>query len=265
MAATDLPTDVAPAWEELARYRKRYAIEDRIGPIRDLERSIDRRMVRLATARHRAAELEANLEHARREVAEVEEEVAASHRMGALLIEDVLDRVRLDFGEAWSPSPVRGVRAWEIRGDELHGVREHWDGPVMEARCLNRPYDSEDVPHTGGRCGPPACGVYAVKSASAFLAGTPGVADGIAIGVVAMTGKVVEHADGYRAARARVVAVVAHRGTQVVMTEEPDEIRLLFTGVGPAMRLHGRPATVPGAEIESFLERALTDQEESWT
>ena len=103
----------------------------------------------------------------------------------------------------WSPTPVLGFRFWYVFSGCLQGVRQTWLRPEMEAQCARQ---GPGAPHTGGGC---RCGIYALKASEGLprpgrVRMRPGA--GLALGVVALSGVVVEHELGYRAARAEVAA-----------------------------------------------------------
>ena len=121
--------------------------------------------------------------------------------------------------EFWSPGLVLGFRTWDLRG-RLFGAWKAWDRPEYEARCLSERTGSDagEVPHTDGRCGPPPCGLYCFKEPEQLLAafGVPRGSSRCVLGLVSLSGKVVEHERGYRAQKVRVLAaVVVGRGRVV--------------------------------------------------
>lgn len=127
---------------------------------------------------------------------------------------------------------IFGYRAWGIAWNRLRGVRVSWPVPTIEARCLDygrrAGTDPAEVPHTDGSCGPPPCGIYATRKAAAALDAIEHKGP-IALGVVALSGKVVEHEYGYRAARATAVAVlvVSHGEAMRFDGVEVDELFLV--------------------------------------
>jgi hypothetical protein len=140
---------------------------------------------------------------------------------------------------------VFAYRAWSIAQNRLRGVCVAWPVPTVMARCLDygrrAGADRTDVPHTDGSCGPPPCGIYATKTAAAALDAIEH--DGpLALGVVALSGKVVEHEHGYRAAAATAVG-------------------LLVVSHGEAMRFDGMEVdelfVVPGQTIAAARPRSV--------
>ncbi len=101
----------------------------------------------------------------------------------------------------WSPTPIYGWRTWGIRNDGRHiltGAWMDWEGPEMISVCKFEEsiHPKEKVPDWS--C---SCGVYATKE-------YPGRSsrDGRYVtGLTALYGKVIEHKDGYRAEKARIV------------------------------------------------------------
>jgi hypothetical protein len=140
-------------------------------------------------------------------------------------------RVSGPVPEFWSPRPVLGFRFWDMRG-RLHGAWRAWDHPCREARCITgrTERDDGDVPHTDGRCGHPPCGIYAFKEPAQLLGAfeLPEGSRRYVYGLVALSGKVVEHERGYRARRAAVVAAVVVGRGRLVRVEGLERLQNLF-------------------------------------
>lgn len=254
--------DVTEAWERLARYRQRYDIDDRLDAVLRLGQSIRRRRERLHSARRRVAELEKMLAEARHAAQVLNTEVTESEKLGAVLIDEILDQVRIEMGEAWSPRPIRGYRMWEALASGFHGATgTKWESPTMVATCLSN-VPGEDIPHRADVCGWPACGIYASKRRPDLPHGGS-LYSRLAIGVVAMTGKVVEHELGYRAARATVIAIAVRWGDHTVVTDDPEIIAALFADPAAAMDAHAFSHLPDEREVEEFLEK-VKREEEAW-
>jgi hypothetical protein len=262
MARVGATNDV-DQWRLLEIYRQRYRIEERLGPLHHLEKSIKRRRVRTAGLSRAIEALEHELERARTELHAVETEIEGTKAAGALLISEIIDRVREDMGEAWSPMAVRGFRVWRIEDGSVMGNQVHWPKPSLSSVCL-RDIPGDDVPHAVDRCGPPACGIYAVKHLTMFPDDVAaGRITSSMVGVVAMSGKVVEHEKGYRAAQARVVAAVANCEGRMLMTDSPRHLSELFENPVRATTEWGERAASETA-IRDFLESSRR-KEERWT
>lgn len=251
-------------WLMLETYRERYPMAHLLEQIDSLERSIQRRKARRSAVRRRLDDLEGQLETARAESRALESEIEGSRSAGALLIDDILDRVRREHGEVWSPTPVRGYRVWSIRANTIFGNQTQWHGPELAGRCL-RGVPGEDIPHSMKRCGPPACGIYAVKSLDMF---PPEVASSqinhTVVGVVGMAGKVVEHEFGYRAQRATAIAVVAHDEDRRVAATSPADIDAIFRSPEQTIaRLTDH--TDPSPEQARALLESVQKGERQWT
>lgn len=250
-------------WRLLDIYRQRYRIEDRLGPILGLEKSINRRHVRSAGLSRTIEALEVELARARAELHAVETEIEGSRAAGALLISEILDQVRQDMGETWSPTPVRGFRVWRIEDGSVMGSQVRWTGPSLSSVCL-RDIPGDDVPHSVERCGPPACGIYAVKHLTMF---PDDVASGrirrSIVGVVAMSGKVVEHELGYRGAHARVVAAVANGEGKSLITDRPERLTALFDDPLTTLSGCGDRGGMDEPTVREFLESSQ-NMEEPW-
>lgn len=251
-------------WKRLETYRQRYPMETRLDQVVSLERSLKRRQARATLLHRRLDELNEQTTDVLEELRAIEGEIDGSRATGALLIEQIIDEVRTEMGEGWSPTPVRGFRVWSIQKNRVMGNQVHWETPTLEGRCL-REIPGEDLPHPVSRCGPPACGIYAVKSLELFA---PGVAAGVihnsVVGVIAMRGKVIEHENGYRAQKATAIALSANDGAQRLTTDDPGAIEDFFanpTGVLSDCEPLGPPEHNPARE---FLESAHS-KEDIWT
>lgn len=251
-------------WKRLEIYRQRYAIEDRLAPVASLEKSMSRRRMRSAALSRRLEQLIQDINDTRAQLAAVESEIDRSRDAGALLIAEILDDVQIEMGEAWSPSPVRGFRVWRIEDNKVMGNQVPWDSPTLVGRCL-REIPGEDLPHSVSRCGPPACGIYAVKELDMF---PPGIGRGVihnsVVGVVAMQGKVIEHEDGYRSQRATAIAVSANDGARRLTTADPAEIDALFSDPAAALSEAGPRRSVDETTTRDFLT-SIQEKEEEWT
>ena len=180
------PLPQADQWKRLDVYRQRYRIDDRLTQLTSLEQSMRRRRVRSAALTRRLEDLEKMVTEVHDELSAISAEIEGTRRAGALLIEEVLDQVQAEMGEAWSPGPIHGYRVWRIEDNAIMGNQVHWESPTLESRCL-REIPGDDLPHAIDRCGPPACGIYAVKDLGMF---PPEVAKGAihhsVVGVVVM-------------------------------------------------------------------------------
>lgn len=125
--------------------------------------------------------------------------------------------------EWWSPHSVYGYRMWELRWGRLYGAWSAWDTPVKTAECLSDDRASAvppgPLPHAAGECGTPPCGIYALNDPGMLAAAVDaGLRQGgrlmstFALGLVTLTGRVVEHDHGYRAERAEVVSLALVTG-----------------------------------------------------
>lgn len=169
----------------------------------------------------------------------------------------------------WSPTPVLGFRLWYVFSARLQGLRQTWPRPELKAGCERR---GPGAPHLEGGC---RCGIYALKAPEGLI-GPGGVrrrpGAGIAFGLVALSGVVVEHERGYRAARAEAAAmVVVHRGGALggddrwwikrLFQRPAAALREAEAGVWPRVK-----AIHPGAdEIVGFLCDEARRFEQTWT
>ena len=241
-------------------YRERYGTLEGLDQVERLQQAISRRRVR-------AAHLQRQLSDTQRELEEVSAELADYETGLESLLDGLVERIREQHAEAWSPTPIPGFRLWAIRPDGLYGARVRWPTSHLTARCLTRGGE-DDLPHSDGRCGRLGCGIYATKDLAALLADqvTP-YSDGYAAGLVALSGKVVEHERGYRAERARTLAVVATGAGKFLSTDDADEVDRLFVAPLALLELRGRerPRALL-AHMHDYLtgiERSLTWTSES--
>lgn len=243
-------------WEKLEIYRQRYSLDEELGPVRDLQNALDRRRSRESSLERRQREIEKQLNEVTNELDAVRSEIDGTLVAGSLLIEDILDRVRNERGERWSPVAVRAFRVWRIEDDQIKGNQVRWAEPWLESHCL-RQIPGEDLPHSEGRCGPPACGIYAVKSLDWYPIEVSNVSmNNSVVGVVALSGKVVEHTAGYRAERARVIAVSVRSRGRRLMTGDFPTIETLFEDPQLTMARFGTTRDIDTGEIREFLESA---------
>jgi hypothetical protein len=255
---------VSDPWADLETYRQRYEIDDQLDRVLSLQRTMGRRKGRAASLYNRLADLESQVADARAELKAVESEIEGSRVVGALLVDEILDRVRIEQGEGWSPAPILGFRIWSVHKGRLHGAKIPWTSPALTSRCLNR-VPGEDMPHSTLRCGPPACGIYATKTLDTLRSQllSPGHRDGIAIGLVAMTGKVIEHELGYRAASVETVALTLSLSGRVFATADPAGIDALFADPVGTLDAAGTDAA-DTVDPDRFLE-TWKEERETWT
>lgn len=259
----DIETTDRDPWQLLETYRQRYRIEDRLGSIHSLEKSLSRRQVRLAALNRRLDDLEKMLGEVLAELKAVEDEIAGSRATGALLITQVLDEIRNEMGEAWSPTAVRGFRVWRIEDNMVKGNQVHWETPKLSSVCL-RSLPGEDLPHPISSCGPPACGIYAVKSLDWFPSGVgEGLIDRSMVGVVGLSGKVVEHADGYRGQHGTVLAMSVNHWSRWLMTNDPGVIGPFFENPRDVIHEVGTHTKPDPAMVRRFLDKCR--EETTWT
>lgn len=221
---------------ELRRSLRTY--EDRYGAIADLI-DTSRANSALTIRQRRLNQLRDEHERVSRQIASLESEMRRIERWLEFCIEDAIERTRREQAEAWSPSPVLGYRLWWIEDGRLCGVKLPWKKRTLSATCLRRG-DLGEIPHSDGSCGRLGCGVYAAKTVDPLYRDfNVWDLEDFAIGLVALTGKVVEHDNGYRAAEATVVALGARFERHVLLTNVAEMIEDVF--VDPSMIRMGIP------------------------
>lgn len=246
-------------WSLLEKYQERYSLSSEVPELASLRRSLYRRRARRAALNRRIRDLKAQVEEAEAQLKAVNTELLGAQKAGAALLEDVLERVRIEKGEGWSPVPVLGFRAWRLMNGLLYGAKVVWQKPEMSADCLHR-VSGEDLPHSVGKCGPPSCGIYAVKDLQRLKRELGPWGSSYVLGVVAMTGKVIEHEHGYRAARGTVVAITGKLEGNRFATDDPIEIAELFART-PGAAARSSDASV--ADTEHFLAK-WKEKNEVW-
>ena len=208
----------------------------------------------MAARQRRLDALAAEHDRIERQMSSMTAEVRRIERWVEFCLEDVITRAKQDHAEGWSPTPVLGYRLWAVGEDGLYGVKMVWDSRTITATCLSNRGNTE-IPHSDGRCGRLGCGVYAAKSVDPLYTefDLSGIGN-LALGLVAMTGKVVEHDDGYRAAAATVVAIGASLGTHLMLTSDPLRIDQLLAD--PTVIREGREVEAEAqrlVEMEAFV------------
>jgi hypothetical protein len=163
----------------------------------------------------------------------------------------------------WSPLPVLGFRMWRLTSLGMRGVVQSWREPRVEAVCPRGP----GVPHDAPGC---RCGIYALKDPGALWALRPGAGPILVYGLVALSGKVVEHEHGYRAGCAEVVAVAVLRSGAMLCRSDPAWIERLFLpglGLAEAETGGGVRALGPGLPVDGveYLEDEARRFREKWT
>jgi hypothetical protein len=235
-------TELAKEYLTLCR---RYGVRETRPELDRIEVAMNRRRFKIKHLRSRITEIEEQLRW-------LQNELEGYDKGLALILREAIDELREGHPDTWSPFPVLGYRMWVADDSGFSGVRRVWASSTMEATCLTTG-DDDEVPHTDGRCGFPPCGVYAMKDARELLTERPPHTNGtVVVGLIGMSGKVVEHRRGYRAAKATVLALVLLGDTPAGIAD-PAEIDALFQDPShPA-----RSAPLVGAPTESaitFLE-----------
>ncbi|NIA25461.1 MAG: hypothetical protein GWP04_07805 [Gammaproteobacteria bacterium] len=205
----------------LGELRRRYGRFEEPGQLYRLERDVQRRTKRVEALRCQIVQIEEQIRW-------LDAEIVGFGKGLEMLLGDTIRRIEREHAEAWSPAPVLGYRIWKLKNGGLYGVRVRWNGPVLDAVCSHT-FDDDEIPHTDRRCGRLGCGVYAVKDVRGLLQEfVAGERCGFAAGLVALTGKVVEHERGYRAAHARVVTLAVAGPVNVVFADDQDAIAAIF-------------------------------------
>jgi hypothetical protein len=83
------------------------------------------------------------------------------------------------------------------------------------------------------------------------------------VGVVGMSGKVIEHVSGYRSQRARAVAVAVGDGRRRLMTDEMETIAALFADPDEVMAEAPPIRHVEESPAREFLA-SIRERQEQW-
>jgi len=239
---------------ELARQylnlRTQYGVKEPRSELARLEQAMNRRRFRIQHLRSQLAEIQEQLRW-------LETELDGFDKGMELVLTEAIEDLLQQHREMWSPFPALGFRMWTVDSDGFHGVKLTWSTPTMEARCLTTG-ERDGVPHTDGSCRYPPCGIYATKTVEYLL--SDGLPKGpVAVGLVEMSGKVVEHTRGYRAQRATIRALVLnHRNGNLLCTDEPAVINELLRDPSRSLTLAATTTTsdVTTASIEYLQSRA---------
>lgn len=244
--------------------RSRYGLNPDTPEVDRLSASSNRRLARVRHLKLQLAEIETELEMLTTELRGIDKTI------DLVVSEAIADLLDL-HAEAWSPTPVLGYRIWDVGLSGFHGFRQPWTEPSMRAYCSGRQtYD--EVPHTDGRCGEPPCGIYAAKNVETLLLSAEAhPTSRLAVGLVAMTGKVVEHEKGYRASNTQVIALGVSQHEAPFVTADSWQIESLFRersvlnlllDLDP---LNGTPGeTSQNGQIVKFLKEQETEANQ-WT
>jgi hypothetical protein len=186
--------------------------------------------------------------------------------------------IAADLETALTPMPIIGYRMWRLGPGTVRGLNgQLWRSEVMSAACTNGPDGS---PHMSsapcrGRCGINAyttpgqllAAARSIRGPRRLSASSPHI--GIPIpealyGVVALTGKVIEHDHGFRGQHGRVTGLIMVVGHEVHSTRHPGTIAAHFPNPAGSRRRFENlltvddPDDIPGIVI-GLLSPETTD------
>lgn len=192
--------------------KRRLRRTDGVDEVERLDASIQRRRSRI---RHLDSEIDRLMEERDRLEGEV---LGCFHGAEALLV-DLIDRLEELEGPSWSPDPVPGFTILDAQAGSITDGDHIWTTPVLRPGC---PSGRWDAPHESAACAGLPCGVLAYKSTDEL----PGISGGAlqAVAEIAMSGRVIEHTDGYRAEVGEIVALVAFDEFRWFRTRFADQI-----------------------------------------
>jgi hypothetical protein len=157
-------------------------------------------------------------------------------------------------------TPIVGYRIWQVRADgrilSLNHTNGWGVGAWTEARCFakHRGSDLDFRPLHRAPAEGCTCGFYALKTARqasqmlqqwGYLAFPPEVT--YASGLVELAGKVIEHADGFRGERARIVTILPVQWRPLCPTKAAIEA---FGAPGHSVYPAASRAAVPTTPVE---------------
>ena len=245
--------DLAETVERVNRLRLRYDTlkrrlrrADGVDEIERLDGSILRRRMRM---RHLNEQIDRLIEERDRLEGEV---LGCFHGAEALLL-DLIDRLEELDGPSWSPDPIPGYSLLEIVGDVVHDGDHTWTEPMLRPGC---PTGRPDTPHERVACASAACGVLAWKSIDKLP--DLGAHELRAVVEVALSGKVVEHTDGYRAEVGEIVSMVAFDDARWFRSRDPGQITAFVDTPREAFELLAAPIPAEAmlyVELDLFLGR----------
>lgn len=257
-----VPTDLTSAVpaelrDRLRELRTRYGRQNFTAPRDRLATAANRRRFQLAEVRKQIAELEQRAKI-------LEAELEGLGKGAAALVGEEIARYEQAFPEGWSPTLVLGYRMWTIERNRMVGARHVWEGPAFVATCAEYP-ESGEVPHTDDRCGRLGCGVYATKHLDELLDLHVRESDRhYAAALVGLEGKVVEHDDGYRAARAIVLSLALIGARREVFTDQRQVIAAAYADPAKTLDSKWSEALRPSvlARVKAHLKERMNQQ---WT
>ena len=211
----DLEETVARVNRLRLRYetlKRRLRRADGVDEVERLDASIQRR-------RNRVRHLDSQIDRMMAERAHLEGEILGCFHGAEALLVDLIDRLEALDGPSWSPDPVPGILILEVEGGLVRDGDHGWITPVVRPGC---PSGRPNAPHEGASCSDSACGVLAYKS----LDRLPGISGGSlrAVAEIAMSGRVIEHVDGYRAEVGEIISMVAFDESRWFRTRYPAQI-----------------------------------------
>lgn len=192
--------------------KRRLRRTDGVDEVERLDASIQRR-------RNRLRHLNAQIDRLVDERDQLEREILGCFHGAEALLIDLIDGLEALEGPSWSPEPVPGYTILDVVGPFIHDGDHTWSTPTLQPGC---PTERPDPPHQAPACAELPCGVLAYRS----IDGLPAISGGTlqAVAELAMSGRVIEHVDGYRAQVGEIVSLVAFDDTNWFQTRNPDQI-----------------------------------------
>lgn len=211
----DLEETVARVNRLRLRYdtlKRRLRRADGVDDVERLDVSIQRRRTRIL-------HLDSQIDRLMDERDRLEGEILGCFHGAEALLVDLIDRLETLDGPSWSPEPVPGFSILEIHDGLIHDGDHPWITPVLRAGC---PSGRSDAPHPGTACAVLPCGVLTYKSIDRLAEISGGSLRAVA--EIAMSGRVIEHVDGYRAEVGEIISLLAFDDARWFRTRHTDQI-----------------------------------------
>ena len=224
--------------------KRRLRRVDGVDEVERLDASIQRR-------RNRIRHLDSQIDRLMEERDRLEGEILGCFHGAEALLVDLIDKFEALDGPSWSPDPVPAFTILEVEDGSINDGDHEWTTPVLRPAC---PSGRWDAPHEDASCAELPCGVLAYKSIDRL----PGISGGTlrAVAELAMSGRVIEHVDGYRAEVGEIVSLVAFDDVRWFRTRDTDQIDSFVAA--PAETFERLAAPIPAdamlyVELDLFL------------
>jgi len=224
--------------------KRRLRRADGVDEVERLDVSIQRR-------RSRVRHLDSQIDQMMAERDRLEGEILGCFHGAEALLVDLIDKLEALDGPSWSPDPVPGFTILEVGDGSVNDGDHVWTKPVLRPGC---PSGRWDAPHESAACAGLPCGVLAYKSIDKL----PGISGGAmqAVAEIAMSGRVIEHTEGYRAEVGEIISLVAFDESRWFRTRHADQIDSFVAAPAETFDLLAAPIPADAmlyVELDLFL------------